>query len=72
MNLTMTWADALPLLLERYYSGKGSFDAMAALRHMADMADMADELADLQERQLMNCGAPYDTPVAGMSINIGG
>jgi hypothetical protein len=67
MKLNMTWKDALPLLLERYYSYSGtrSSEALSALRQMADMAD---ECACERSRQIM----PYDDDAtAGMSINIG-
>jgi hypothetical protein len=56
----LSWRDALPLLLEKYYSGKATRAAWSALKRMADMAD---ELADLQDRQLMNCGMPDDTVI---------
>jgi hypothetical protein len=69
-QLNLSFRDALPLLLERHYNGraKAPSEALAALQRMADMAD---ELADLQERQLMNCGAPHDT-VTGMAVSVGG
>jgi hypothetical protein len=71
MKLNMTFKDALPLLLDRYYAfyhDKRSREAMAALRQMADMAD---ELACERARQIMATGVPYDDATAGMAVNIG-
>jgi hypothetical protein len=70
MKLSLTFRDALPIMLDRYYnsSGKASRDALAALKRMADMAD---ELADVRERQIMNTDAPCDA-TAGMTISVGG
>jgi hypothetical protein len=71
MNLNLTFKDALPLMLDRYYnnSGKASRDALAALKRMAQLAD---ELIDQRDQALLNCGAPDDMSASGMTVSVGG